>query len=127
MARPQVEDGGVGLQIWMVVASILNKKSRTADRGWLCRLEVSAGADKPHCKYCTCYLIFKRASLRTEISYNVLLELGIPWKLVELIKACLNENCKIVLISQNLSAKFPIQNSLKLGDALSPLFFNIAL
>jgi hypothetical protein len=49
------------------------------------------GADNPHCKYCTCYLIFKRASLKREISCNVLLELGIPWKLVALIKTYLNE------------------------------------
>jgi hypothetical protein len=32
-----------------------------------------------------------------------------------------------VLIGQNLSGTFPIQNGLKLGDALSPLLFNIAL
>jgi hypothetical protein len=34
MARPQVADGGVGLQIWRVAANILNKQSRTADNGW---------------------------------------------------------------------------------------------
>jgi hypothetical protein len=89
-------------------------------KGW-------AGDDNPHCKYCTCYLIFKRASLRTEISYNVLLELGIPWKLVALIKTRLNLNCTKVRIGQNLSGKFPIQNGLKLGHALSPFLFNIAL
>jgi hypothetical protein len=50
-----------------------------------------------------------------------------PWKLVALIKTCLNENCNRVLIGQNLNGKFPIQNGLKLGDALSPLLFNIAL
>jgi hypothetical protein len=33
MARPQVADGVDGLQIWRVAANILNKKSRTADRG----------------------------------------------------------------------------------------------
>jgi hypothetical protein len=75
MARPQVAVGGDGLQIWRVAAIILNKKSRTAKREWLCRLEGWAGAVKPHCKYCTCYLIFKRASLRTEISYNILFEI----------------------------------------------------
>jgi hypothetical protein len=34
MARPRIADRGVGLQIWMVAANILNKQSRTADRGW---------------------------------------------------------------------------------------------
>jgi hypothetical protein len=33
MARPQVADGGDGLQIWRVAANILNKQSRKADRG----------------------------------------------------------------------------------------------
>jgi hypothetical protein len=33
VARPQVADGGEGLQIWRVPASILNKQSRTADKG----------------------------------------------------------------------------------------------
>jgi hypothetical protein len=33
MARPQVANGGDGLQIWRVAANILNKQSRTADRG----------------------------------------------------------------------------------------------
>jgi hypothetical protein len=34
MERPQVADGGDGLQIWRVPANILNKQSRTADKGW---------------------------------------------------------------------------------------------
>jgi hypothetical protein len=33
MARPQVADGGDGLQVWRAAANILNKKSRTADEG----------------------------------------------------------------------------------------------
>jgi hypothetical protein len=33
-ARPQVADEGFGLQIWRVAAYILNKQSRTADKGW---------------------------------------------------------------------------------------------
>jgi len=33
MARPRVADGGDGLQIWTVAANILNKQSRTADKG----------------------------------------------------------------------------------------------
>jgi hypothetical protein len=42
MARPQVADGGNGLQIWRVAAIILNKQLRTADRGWSSRSGVGA-------------------------------------------------------------------------------------
>jgi hypothetical protein len=45
MARPQVADGGDGLQIWRVAANILNKKSRTADKGWCSSLGVEHGAN----------------------------------------------------------------------------------
>jgi hypothetical protein len=47
-------------------------------------------------------------------------------KLVRLIKICLNETYSKVHIGSHLS-KFPIQNSLKQEDALSPLLFNLAL
>jgi hypothetical protein len=47
MARPQVADGGDGLQIWRVSANILNKQSRTADRGWSTSLGVGRGANNP--------------------------------------------------------------------------------
>jgi hypothetical protein len=40
---------------------------------------------------------------------------------------CLNETYSKVRVGKNLSDKFPIQNSLKQGDALSPLLFNFAL
>jgi len=34
MARPRVADGGGGFKIWRVAANMLNKQSRTAERGW---------------------------------------------------------------------------------------------
>jgi hypothetical protein len=40
---------------------------------------------------------------------------------------CLNEAYSKVFIGKLLSDKFPIQNGLKQGDALSPLLFNFAL
>jgi hypothetical protein len=43
------------------------------------------------------------------------------------IKICLNETCSKVRIGELLSDKFPIQNGLKQGDALSPLLFNFSL
>jgi hypothetical protein len=45
MAHPQVADGGNGLQIWRVAAIILNKQSRTADKGWSSSLGVGRGAN----------------------------------------------------------------------------------
>jgi hypothetical protein len=40
---------------------------------------------------------------------------------------CLNETCSTVLVDKLESDKFPIQNWLKQGNALSPLLFNYAL
>jgi hypothetical protein len=40
---------------------------------------------------------------------------------------CLDETYNRVRIGKNLSDKFTIQNGLKQGDALSPLFFNFSL
>jgi hypothetical protein len=72
---------------------------------------------------------FKKAyeSLSREVLYNILIEVGIPMKLVRLIKMCLNETYSKVHIAKHLSSSLPIQNGLKQGDALSPLLFNFAL
>jgi hypothetical protein len=40
---------------------------------------------------------------------------------------CLNEMYSKVGIGKHSSDNFPIQNGLKVGDALSPLLFNVAL
>jgi hypothetical protein len=50
-----------------------------------------------------------------------------PVKLVRLIKTYLNETYNKVRLGKHLSDNFPIQNGLKQGDALSPLFINFAL
>jgi hypothetical protein len=50
MARPQVADGGDGLQMWRVTGNILNKQSRTADKGWPSSLWVGRGLTTPHRK-----------------------------------------------------------------------------
>jgi hypothetical protein len=75
------------------------------------------------------FIDFKKAydSIKRQVLYNILLEFGTPKKLVRLIKMCLNETYSKVRIGKLLSDKFPIQNWLKQGDALSPLLFNFAL
>jgi hypothetical protein len=65
--------------------------------------------------------------VRREVLYNILIEFGVPMKLVRLIKMCLNETYSKVRIGKHLSDSFPMQNGLKQGDALSPLLFNFAL
>jgi hypothetical protein len=68
------------------------------------------------------FIDFKKAydSIKREVLYNILLEFGIPKKLVRLIKMCLNETYSKVYIGKLLSDKFPIQNRLKQGDDLLP-------
>jgi hypothetical protein len=63
IARPQVSDGGRGLQIWRVAANILNKQPRTADKGWPSSLGVGQGATTHHRKKrIVCYEMSQRAS-----------------------------------------------------------------
>jgi hypothetical protein len=75
------------------------------------------------------FIDFKKAydSIKREVLYNILLERGIPKKLVRLIKMCLNETYSKVCVGKHLSDKFPIWNGLKQRDALLPLLFNFAL
>jgi hypothetical protein len=78
------------------------------------------------------YVDFKKAhnSVRREALYNILIQFGIPKRLVSLIKMCLNETFSRVQVGKNLSEMFPIRNGLKQGDALSalsPLLFNFVL
>jgi hypothetical protein len=74
------------------------------------------------------FIDFKKAydSVKREVLYNILLEFGVPKKLVRLIKMCLNETYSKVCKGKLLSYKFPIQNGLKEDDLL-PLLFNFTL
>jgi len=59
--------------------------------------------------------------------YRILIDFGIPRKLVRLIKMSLTGTYSRVWVGKNVSDRFPIRNRLKKGEALSPLLFNFAL
>jgi len=69
---------------------------------------------------------FKKAydPVRREVLCSILIEFGIPMKLLRLIKMCLNGTCSKVQVEKHLSDTFPIKNDWKQGDALLPLLFN---
>jgi hypothetical protein len=74
------------------------------------------------------FIDFEKAygSVRREVLYNILIESGIPRKLVGLIKMCLNKPYSRVSIGKNLSDKLTVQNGLKQGDAyFSTLLWNM--
>jgi hypothetical protein len=75
------------------------------------------------------FIDFKKAydSVKREVLYNILLEFGITKKPVRLIKMYLNKTYSKVRVGKLFSDKFPIQNGLKQGDALSTLLFKLAL
>ena len=72
---------------------------------------------------------FKKAydSARREVLHNILIEPGIPIKLVWLIKMCLNETYSRARAGKHLSDTFPVRNGLKQGDGLSPWLFSSPL
>ena len=63
------------------------------------------------------FIDFKKAydSLRREVLYNILIELGIPMKLVRLIKMCLTTMYSRDWVGKKLSHMFPIRKGLKHG------------
>ena len=69
------------------------------------------------------FIDFKKAydSVRREVLCNILIEFGIPMKLVRLIKMCLTETYSGVLVGKNSSDMLPIRNRWKQGDVLLPL------
>jgi len=75
------------------------------------------------------FIDFKKAydSVRREILYKILIEFGIPKKLISVIKMSLTETYSRVRVGKNVSDRFPTRNGLKQGDALSPMLFNFAL
>jgi hypothetical protein len=58
---------------------------------------------------------------------EILINFGIPKKLVRLVRMCMAGSQGGVRLGNELSEFFPIHNGLRQGDALSPLLFNFAL
>ena len=75
------------------------------------------------------FIDFKKAydSIKREKLYNIMLEFGIPKKLVRLVRVCMSDTFSRVRIGKDLSDEFCIRNGLKQGDSLSPVLFNITL
>jgi hypothetical protein len=61
MTRLWVSDGGDGLQIWKVIANILNKHWWTVDKGWSSNVGFGEGLTTPRHKKPACYDILHRA------------------------------------------------------------------
>ena len=59
--------------------------------------------------------------------YYILMEFGIPKKMIRLIKMYLTETYCRVRVGEHLSDMFLIRTGLKQGDALTPLLFNVDL
>jgi hypothetical protein len=61
------------------------------------------------------------------VLYIILMEVGIPMKMVRIIRRCLTYMYSRVRLGKNLSDMFPIRNGLKQGDGHSPLLCNFLL
>jgi len=74
-----------------------------------------------------CINDFKTAydSVQREVLYDVLIELRISMKLLQLVKSCLDETYSTVQECKHLSNIFPIINGFKQGNALSPLLLSM--
>jgi hypothetical protein len=58
---------------------------------------------------------------------EILIEFVVSMKLATLIKMYLNKTHSKVRVRKHFSDNFPIQNSLKQGDVLKTLLFNVAI
>lgn len=75
------------------------------------------------------FIDFKKAfdSINREYLWKCMRQIGIPNKLINLIKSCtLNSKYKIKVASK-LSEDFEVKTGVKQGDSLSPVLFNIVI
>jgi len=81
--------------------------------------------------FCTRQILEKKweynKAVRRKALYNIIIEFGIPMKVIRLIKMCLNKTCSRVHVGKHLSDLFTFRNDLKQGDALTALVFNFDL
>jgi hypothetical protein len=61
------------------------------------------------------------------VSYSILIEFGVPMKMVRLIKMCLNETYSKVDMGKHFYNSFHIPSGIRQGDALSPRLFSFGL
>jgi hypothetical protein len=118
-AEETTGDYQCGLQIYRPITGHNFFIRQILEKKWKCKEKV----DK-------LFIDFKEAhdSVRREVLYNVLVEAGMPMKLVSVIKMCLYEIYSKACISvKQLCDVFPIRKCLKLVDDLSPRLFNFAL
>lgn len=54
-------------------------------------------------------------------------DLGVPIKLIKLIRSCLQNSKCTIKANDYISKEFEVKTGLRQGDALSPMFFNIVL
>jgi hypothetical protein len=69
----------------------------------------------------------EKMGVHWEVLYNILTEFSIPVKPVTLIRMSLNETYSKICIGERVSDASSVQNSLKGGGNLSPLFFTFSL
>jgi hypothetical protein len=75
------------------------------------------------------FVDFKKAcdSISREVLYNILIQVGIPLKLLRLNKICLDETYSRVCTGRSMSDVFPFQNVVKQVDVLSSMLFIFAV
>ena len=75
------------------------------------------------------FIDFRKAydSVGRDVLYNILIQFGIPMKLVRLVKMWLPETYSRVRVGKNLSHMFPIRRGLKQADPLTRFLFNFTL